>query len=186
MKEIKSKKSIRKQMDKFIKLRLRYQKDIFIVLEDNPKSANIEEFCYKNNLNYERVCEVITYFKYDTESTVEVPVLLLSFIKDIGITTDEKMNAVLKDISKSNPELEEYNLSNYKNSVSLWINYLHRDEKKALRMARVTASINKKFYNYLVKRDYLVDYRNPDNWHSAKREAYYKKLELQKRESNEK
>lgn len=185
MKEIKSQKSVRKQMEKFIRLRDRYQKDIFFVLEENPESKKINSYCVEHKLNIDRMCDAVTYFKFKPHPDELIPLLLLNFIKDIGIITDEKINAVMKEIDENIKENEELDFSEYKNSVSLWKNYLHRDEKKALRMARVTASLNKKFYNYLVKRDYLIDYRNPENWHPQKREEYYKRLESRKRGSYE-
>lgn len=169
-------------MNKFLNRIEKDQGYTLKVLEEQTQKTTVKQFCDDNMLNHERVCDVLTYFKINsTESNLEVPILLLNFIKDIGITTDKKLNAILIDIKKNNPELTEYNLLEYTNSVSLWTNYLHRDEKKALRMVRVRASINKKFYNYLVKRGYLIDVRNPDNWHPKKRENYYKKLEAQKR-----
>lgn len=185
MKEIKSKKSVRKQMERFIKLRDRYQKDIFLALEENPECISISSFCFENKLNVERMCDAVTYFRFNPQPEELIPILLLNFIKDIGIISDEKISVVTKEITENMKDPEEFNFSEYKNSVSLWKNYLHKDEKKALRMARVTASLNKKFYNYLVKRNYLVDYRNPENWYPKKREAYFKKLEAQKRGADE-
>lgn len=185
MKGIKSNKSVKKQMNKFVSQISRYQKDTFKVLEQNNKSENIKFFCNDNSINYDRMSDVLQNFKINTNEMTEAPILLLEFIKNFGITKDVKVNKALSEINKYNPELVEEYSNMYFNSVSIRINYLHRDDKTALRKARVTASINKRFYNYLVKRNYLIDYRKPENWHPKKREDYYKKLEAQKRGADE-
>lgn len=186
MKGIKSDKSVRKQMNKFLTRIEKDQSYTLKILKEQTETKTIKQYCEENQLNYHRVSDVLTYFKIDSiETNIEVPILLLNFIKDIGITTDEKINAVLMDIKKNNPELTEYNMLEYTNSLTLWTNYLYRDEKRALRMVRVRASINKKFYNYLVKRKYLIDVRNPENWHPQIWEEYNKKLESRKRGTDE-
>lgn len=178
MKEIqKSKKSIKKQKKKFDDRITNYQKHTFFILKENGEPINIKTYCKTNKLEYTRMCSVLKAFQINAEQEETANSLLLQFIHDSLIINEEKIERTINKIKKDNPKYIIENMDTFQNqsSVEIMTNYTFYSEKNMLRITRIKSIINKMFYNYLVKHNFMPDYRKQENWQQSKREAYNKK-----------
>lgn len=149
-------------------------------LEEHSVLVDVKSYCEVKKLDYADVCSIIDSIDVGIESGTLMYNDVLDWIDARILNREFDKNFYVEQVKNDKFDLE---LINDKMSLKKIVH--HQDEKNYLIRIRIALAQHKSLYNRLVKKGYLVDYRKPENWHSKKREAYYKKLDAQKRGADE-
>lgn len=147
-----------KQQTKKIEMMLNKYSSRTIEYTVDDQFEDVRIYAAANELDCAAVELVLESFKNHLDGG-QAPIVLLEWIRDSKITSEQKVEKALRRIYLKSPEEIENYRKMYLDSMSISKQYQNRNDKGYLRGIKVATTHNKAFYNYLVKKGKIKDYR---------------------------